>query len=784
MTPEALEKVICGTKEERTYLCSLSFGLFSLYYFQHYFKYSLADYHGDFINDIEELLYTGKSNSGINELLWITFREGAKTSFAKMALTWLICFKLREYPNIDSFDKENAERILFDVAFELTNNKRIRADFGLLFSKERGIEDVKQNRINNFITENGIRVEAHSTQESVRGRLHLNKRPDFLLIDDFENNKTKSSQAYTKQIRDHITEAMAGLAENGVILYLGNYTTEHGNVQWIIDRAKTNKKIRVRNIPIVIDGKPAWDSKYCLTDEESEKTGKKSIESMQKQFGSYVFSYEFMNQPVDDSMSEFKKDFIQHVQMEDVRNKETTCYVTIDPAISEKASADYTGITINFVDRENKWYLKTYRMKFNSKDIIDHLFYLHKTYKPNFIGMEEVAFTLAIQPFLEEEMRKQQLFFSVTPLKHRGINKAERIRGVIPRWDSRSIFLIGDNMELLDEMRTFPHGQHDDCIAEDSMVLTSRGEVKIQEVTTDDWVMTRGGYQRVLKVWDKGELPVITNIITGTPDHRVITTAGEKHLTNLNESDTLYIWNKTTSQIEKLSYIMAKDFIATQTQKGDSMPYIIGNMIAQINHPFRCIGKSGWTTLEKFLKDFTYTTKTKIPLIINWIISSLSQHLIMQNHTQTNQKDYKNKENLLLRIIKCYKRLQKNGDTAQKVKNGTGNILKRVSINRKSLIVLNVGKKEQDTQVMQDSVPRNVGQNTAQENLGEKTQTITKRRVYDLMIENHHEFFANGILVHNCLDSLSYQTHNAKAPHRKIYPIGTGGYKPETNSAI
>lgn len=464
MTPEALEKVINGTREERKYLCSLSFGLFAIYYFQHYFKYELADYQKDYVTDIENLL-----DFELEELLWVAFREGAKTSFAKIALCWLICYKRREYPNIDSFDKENAERILFDVAFELTNNKRIRADFGLLFSKERGIGDVKQNRINNFITENGIRVEAHSTQESVRGRLHLNKRPDFLLIDDFENNKTKTSQAYTKQIRDHITEAMGGLGEKGVILYLGNYITEYGNVQWIMDRAKKSEKIRVRNTPIVIDGKPAWPSKYCLTDEESKITGKKSIEGMQRQFGSYVFSYEFMNTPIDDSMSEFKKDFIQHVEMETVRNKDTSCYVTIDPAISEKASADFTGVTINWVDKENKWYLKTYKLKLNSKGIIDHLFYIQKTYSPTFLGMEEVAFTMAIQPFLEDEMRKQQLFFTITPIKHNKINKAERIRGLIPRWESRSIFLIGDSSELLDEMRTFPHGQHDDVL--DSLAM-------------------------------------------------------------------------------------------------------------------------------------------------------------------------------------------------------------------------------------------------------------------------------------------------------------------------
>jgi hypothetical protein len=88
-----------------------------------------------------------------------------------------------------------------------------------------------------------------------------------------------------------------------------------------------------------------------------------------------------------------------------------------------------------------------------------------------FIGLEETSFTMAIQPFIEEEMRKRQIFFSITPVKHRGINKEMRIRGLIPRWETKSIFLVGDNFELLDEMRTFPNGQHDDVIDSLSMQL-------------------------------------------------------------------------------------------------------------------------------------------------------------------------------------------------------------------------------------------------------------------------------------------------------------------------
>ena len=32
----------------------------------------------------------------------------------------------------------------------------------------------------------------------------------------------------------------------------------------------------------------------------------------------------------------------------------------------------------------------------------------------------------------------------------------------------------------------------------------------------------------------------------------------------------------------------------------------------------------------------------------------------------------------------------------------------------------------------------------------------SRREVYDLTIEGEHEYFANGILVHNCSDTLDY----------------------------
>lgn len=456
---EALEKMLSGSKKERVFLSTKSFGLFCLYYFNHYFSYSLADYHYDFFQDCHDLV-----DNKIREVAWIAFRESGKTSVAKLFVLWMIATRKRKYINLDSFDKENAERILFDVAFELVNNKRLQEDYGVLFSKERGIKDIKQNRINNFVCENGIRVEAHSTQESVRGRLHLNQRPDCLILDDIETNKTKDSIAYTKQVSDHISEAMAGMSPDGFMLYLGNFITEYGNIQKIFDRAKTDTGIRVRNIPVMVDNVPLWSAKYALSDVEALETGKVSIEDKQRQLGSYVFSYEMLNQPVDETLAEFKKEFVQYEAEAFLKNKDTNCYITIDSAVSEKESADFTGVAINWVTLENKWYIKTYRLKINSKELIDHLFYLHKEYHPMFLGLEETTFTVAIQPFLQDEMRKRNTFITITPIKHKGTKKELRIRGLIPRWDNKSIILLGDNAELLDEMRVFPRGLHDDVL--------------------------------------------------------------------------------------------------------------------------------------------------------------------------------------------------------------------------------------------------------------------------------------------------------------------------------
>jgi hypothetical protein len=455
----ALDKMVEGSPAERTYLAGKDFSLFFTYYFLDYVKLPFAPFHYEMFADIGDLM-----DDKYREVLWLMFRESAKTSIAKGFLTWLICYGKRRYINVDSFDKENAERILFDIVVELQTNQKLKADFGELFNSARNPNEATQKRINNFVTNNGVRVEAHSTQESVRGRIHGHQRPDFLLIDDFETNKTKDSKAYTQQVISHIDEFKAGLDATAKILYLGNYITEYGSVQTLIDRAKTDKRLLIRNVPVVKDGEVTWPAKYVLTDEEAKTTGKVSLEDKKRQLGSQVFSAEMMNQPIDEATQEFFKKNFKYIKLDDVLKQRVRKFATIDSALSKRAESDRTGVTRNYVNEQNFWHIDAREYRFNSKGLIDLIFVLHDEGFEK-IGLEETAFTQAVEPFFQDECRIRNKYPYVVPLKHGGIMKETRIRGLIPRYETGTIYHIEGQCEVLeDQLLRFPKSVYDDVM--------------------------------------------------------------------------------------------------------------------------------------------------------------------------------------------------------------------------------------------------------------------------------------------------------------------------------
>lgn len=482
ITAEHLLWMDKATVEERKYAADINFIAFFSYYFLHYVKAAFADYHYQMAGDLDDLV-SGK----IQELGWFMYRESAKTSLAKGFAIYCILYKKFEYINVDSYDKANAERFLFDVVVELQTNQKIKADFGEVFNSKRSTDEKTQKRVSDFLTTNGVRVEAHSTQESVRGRLHGSIRPQLIIMDDFETMATIRSEAATRQVKDHIAEFKGGLdQQKGRILYLGNYLSESGTVQMVMDKAGIDPQTRVRTVWLLDDlGNPTWPEKYVLTDAQANATGKISVESIERRMrtvdgGNTDFNREMLGKTFDPSKAKFRKEMFRPVSRDEVDKMSTVAYLFIDPPgqsyndkTIQQAEDDFIGWSLVKVNSQGRWMVKSWRKRQTPREMINQMFSLWSSESLQSIGIEDTQFYQGLKTLLEDEQRTRKIWLNIVEVNHKTKrSKKERILTLLPRYEGGTIWHIqGECNDLEEELLRFPISDYDD--ASDSLAMAT-----------------------------------------------------------------------------------------------------------------------------------------------------------------------------------------------------------------------------------------------------------------------------------------------------------------------
>lgn len=227
-----------------------------------------------------------------------------------------------------------------------------------------------------------------------------------------------------------------------------------------VQGTKTAKWVRLR-LPAIAEhdevyrkeGESLWPQQFDLSE----------LADIKKTLGSYEWSALYQQNPIDSENQEFRKQWFLPIDWHEVRKKHTRNFLTIDTAISKKASADFTAVVRNYVDRANKWHIASQRYKISPTELIDLLFKLYDEEKYEKIGIEKTIYLDAIKPFLDDEMRKRNKFLPIVELTHNETQKETRIRSLIPRYESKSVFHIEkENLDLEEELLRFPKGTHDD----------------------------------------------------------------------------------------------------------------------------------------------------------------------------------------------------------------------------------------------------------------------------------------------------------------------------------
>jgi hypothetical protein len=200
-------------------------------------------------------------------------------------------------------------------------------------------------------------------------------------------------------------------------------------------------------------GEALWPAKFSLA----------NLENIRNAIGLYDWVSLYQQAPIASESQEFRKDWFRERTWEEVAKVKTRRFLTIDTAISKAASADYTGICRNYVDPDNAWNLKAYRVRLNPKELIDLIFTLHNVDHYEKIGIEKTIYFETLKPFLDDERRRRNNFPDIVPVEHHQTAKELRIRGLIPRYESGSIYHIrGECRDLEEELLMFPKATHDD----------------------------------------------------------------------------------------------------------------------------------------------------------------------------------------------------------------------------------------------------------------------------------------------------------------------------------
>jgi hypothetical protein len=261
--------------------------------------------------------------------------------------------------------------------------------------------------------------------------------------------------------------------------------------------------------------------------------------------------------------------------------------------------------------------------------------------------------------------------------------------------------------------------------------------------------------------------------------------------------------------LEKQSNSTASHGTDTRTRGAEATAFITSERLKRAANiaPKRYTATFTKKRMAKSRKVSTFITKTGTPITTRLKIWNVFQSLTMYTNTRSRLNDMKSKKNFLNE----FDRLQRLGIKARKVvqsiKKSAG---LRIRISRQSLkfartaerlffrvqsaIVINSAQTLANQHGGDNSIStmkKGLAQfaaspflsiNTATRKLVPvRVQTVSARKkpatVYDLAITGQNEFFANGILIHNCLDAARYSLSGyiTRGSGMKINPINLRG---------
>jgi len=136
---------------------------------------------------------------------------------------------------------------------------------------------------------------------------------------------------------------------------------------------------------------------------------------------------------------------------------------------ASKKLLDESAIAIVKVEPQGDWFVeKIIHGRWDIKETANKILRVVHEYQPSAVGIERGALKNAVAPYLNDLMRKNNVYFHITDLTHGNKKKTERIAWALQgRFEHGRITLNEDEdwRELVDQLLLFPTANvHDDLV--------------------------------------------------------------------------------------------------------------------------------------------------------------------------------------------------------------------------------------------------------------------------------------------------------------------------------
>lgn len=319
--------------------------------------------------------------------------------------------------------QDSANRLLGDIQAELEYNQRIIADFGQ--QKNLGLWTAGE-----FKTASGVKFLAVGCGQSPRGLREREARPDYIVIDDLDDDELCRNEKRVHDLTDWVKEALFGALDvgRGRFLMVGNLISKTS----VLANIAATRGVFVSKVQAVDkNGDPVWKEKWTKEDAQEYRDF----------VGYRAWEKEMMHNPIVDGTI-FRADWIRYKPMPSLRKYDMlVCYT--DPSFKSTTANDYKasrlwgkiGNELHLIDcyvRQDtvggmvRWLYDLYE---RTRDKVAILFFMEANFIQDVI-LDEFA--------VEGNLRGYQL--PIMPDKRKKPEKIQRIEAVSPLWERGFVF--------------------------------------------------------------------------------------------------------------------------------------------------------------------------------------------------------------------------------------------------------------------------------------------------------------------------------------------------------